>query len=106
MAKRKKPSNLTSLFGFVIRTRQYLVGRDNLKRNKRKLLFILITEDLATNGLKFVKDNFEDLPVVQKFSMSELEEQFNLNGVKIIGFYKTDLTRSIYEALKDWRMNG
>lgn len=102
----KKPSNLESLFGFVLRTRQYLVGRDNLKRNKRKLLFILVTEDLSENGLKFVLSNFEDIPVVQYFKMSDLEQTFNLNGVKIMGFYKTDLTRSVYEVIKIWRVNG
>ncbi len=102
----KKPSNLESLFGFVLRTRQYLVGRDNLKRNKRKLLFIMVTEDLSDNGLKFVLSNFEDIPVVQYYTMNDLEQTFNLNGVKIIGFYKTDLTRSVYEVIKIWRVNG
>lgn len=106
MTKRKKPSNIASLFGFALRTKQYIVGRDSLKRNKRKLLFVLVTEDLATNGQKFVADYMNDLPVVQKFTMEELEEQFHLSGVKIIGFLKTDLTRSLYNALKDWRMNG
>lgn len=105
MPKQKK-LNLDALFAFVLRTKQYIVGRDTLKRNKRKLHFVLITEDLSENGLKFISKNFDEIPIIQKYTMDELEEKLQLNGTKIVGFKKSDLSKAVYEQLKNWRLNG
>jgi hypothetical protein len=93
------------LFPFVLRSRILLVGRDTLRRSKRKLHFVLITHDLSDNSRKEILSEFEHYPVVQHYSSDELEAFFGLKGTKVVGFQKSGLAQSIYSALKQHRLN-
>lgn len=106
MNKKNKIVNVENLFGFVKRTHNFIVGRDNLYRLKKKLKFLLITEDISENSLKRMKQDFEDIPIIQHYLSEDLEVFFQVTKTKIIGFKKSSLSDSIFLALKDWRLNG
>jgi hypothetical protein len=93
------------LFPFVLRTRTLLVGRETLRRSKRKLHFVLITEDAPEASRDQVLSEFAHYPVVQHFSAADLERHFGIKGAKVIGFQKSSLAQSIYAELKPHRLN-
>jgi hypothetical protein len=93
------------LFPFVMRSRNLLVGREALRRNKSRLHFVLITCDLSEQTRAEVLADFTHYPVVQHFTSEELEQFFGLKGSKVIGFQKSGLAQSIYAELKEHRLN-
>lgn len=93
------------LFPFVLRAKILLVGRETLRRSKSKLHFILVTEDLAPDIRTEVLSDFLHYPVVQHFTLADVEEFFGLKGAKVIGFAKSGLAQSIYAELKEFRIN-
>jgi hypothetical protein len=96
---------VTRLFPFVLRARILLVGRDLLRRSKRRLHFVLVTDDLSEQSRKEVLSDFAHYPVVQCYTSAELEQFFGLKGTKVLGFAKSDLAQSIYAELKEHRLN-
>jgi hypothetical protein len=104
----KKPSPtrpVEQLFPFVVRARILIVGRDTLARSKSKLHFILLTCDLSETSRTEILAEFTHYPVVQHYTMEELEGFFGILGAKVIGFEKSDLAQSIYAELKAHRIN-
>ena len=104
----KKPSPVRPverLFSFVLRSRILMVGRDTLARSKSRLHFVLITHDLSEASRAEILSDFAHYPVVQHYSMEELEKFFGIKGAKVIGFEKSGLARSLYEELKEHRIN-
>ena len=93
------------LFPFVLRSRNLIVGRDTLARSKSRLHFVLITHDLSERSRAEVLADFTHYPVVQHFSTEDLERFFGLKGTRVIGFQKSDLAKSIYAELKEYRIN-
>ena len=93
------------LFAFVLKSRVLLVGRDTLARSKSRLHFILISSDLSENSRSAVLSEFAHYPVVQHYSQQDFQAFFGLQGTKVIGFAKSDLAKSIYAALKQYRIN-
>jgi hypothetical protein len=93
------------LFPFVLRSRNLLVGRDTLARNKSRLHFVLITHDLSEQSRAEVLSDFAHYPIVQHYTSEELEQFFQLKGTKMIGFQKSGLAQSIYAELKQYRLN-
>jgi hypothetical protein len=93
------------LFPFVLRTRTLLVGRDTLRRSKRKLHFILITRDLSANSRELVLKDFAHYPIVEHYTEADVEKFFGLKGTKVVGFAKSGLAQSIYAELKLRRIN-
>ena len=105
MSKPDSTKPVERLFPFVLRARILLVGRANLRHNKSKLHFVLITEDIAENIRAEVLAGFTHYPVVQHFTAADLEKFFGIKGAKAIGFAKSGLAQSIYAELKAHRIN-
>src|SRR5262249_34026715 len=76
-----------------------------LMRSKKKLQFLLITEDLSENGRNQILSAFEHYPIVQRYLAADLEKHFGLKNTKVLGFAKSDLSRSIYQEMKEFRIN-
>ncbi|HEY6166786.1 MAG TPA: hypothetical protein VI454_02015 [Verrucomicrobiae bacterium] len=93
------------LFPFALRSRILLIGRDTLRRSKRKLHFVLITRDVSDNSRAEVLADFAHYPVVQHYTAADLEKFFGIKGAKVIGFGKSPLAQSIYAELKEHRIN-
>ncbi len=100
------PKPVERLFPFVLRSRVLLVGRDTLRRSKRKLHFVLITRDLSDNSRQEILSEFVHYPVVQHYTSGELGNFFGVKGAKVVGFQKSGLAQSVYAGLKEHRLNG
>jgi len=104
--KNENPNQFVErLFPFVLRSRGFLVGRDNLRCNKSRLHFILIATDLSEASRIKILASFAHYPIVQHYSTKDLEELFHIQGAKVIGFEKSGLAQSIYAELKAFRIN-
>ncbi len=99
----KKP--VERLFPFVLRSRILIVGGENLSRSKSKLHFVLITNDLSKSSQEAILQEFAYYPLIQHYTSADLERLFQLKGAKVIGFQKSDLAKSIYAELKEFRIN-
>jgi hypothetical protein len=93
------------LFPFVLRAGILMIGRDTLGRNKGKLHFVLITEDISEAVRDEILADFKHYPVVQHYGPADLEKHFGIKGAKTIGFTKSGLAQSIYAELKEHRIN-
>ena len=93
------------LFPFVLRSRNLLIGRETLGRNKSRLHFVLITLDISEKSRAEVLSDFAHYPVVQLYTSAELEQHFGVKGAKVIGFQKSGLAQSVYAELKQHRLN-
>ena len=102
-AKPTKP--VERLFPFVLRSRNFIVGRETLLRSKSKLHFVLITTDISENSRTDILSEFAHYPVVQFYQSEDLEKHFGLKGTKVIGFAKSGLAQSLYAELKQHRIN-
>lgn len=105
MPKSRSSLPAERLFPFALRSRILLVGREVLRRSKRKLQFVLITSDLSENSRGEILADFAHYPVVQRYTSAELDTFFRIRGAKVVGFAKSSLARSIYAALKESRIN-
>ncbi|HWQ90288.1 MAG TPA: hypothetical protein VN673_01360 [Clostridia bacterium] len=104
MKKQKPAGPVERLFPFVLRSRILLAGRETLSRSKSKLHFVLITTDLTDQSRDEILAEFSHYPVVQHYTMADLESLFGLRE-KVIGFAKSGLAQSIYAELKTHRLN-
>jgi hypothetical protein len=93
------------LFPFVLRAGILMIGRETLGRNKGKLHFVLITEDISETVRAEILADFKHYPVVQHYGPADLEKFFGVKGAKTIGFTKSGLAQSIYAELKEHRIN-
>lgn len=93
------------MFPFVLRAGILMVGRDTLSRNKGKLHFVLITEDISEAVRAEILADFKHYPVVQCFQPADLEKFFGVKGARTVGFRKSGLAQSIYAELKEHRIN-
>jgi hypothetical protein len=93
------------LFPFVLRAGILMIGRDTLGRNKGKLHFVLVTEDISEAVRDEILVDFKHYPVVQHYGPADLEKHFGIKGAKTIGFTKSGLAQSIYAELKEYRIN-
>ncbi|HXJ71594.1 MAG TPA: hypothetical protein VNM37_02035 [Candidatus Dormibacteraeota bacterium] len=82
-----------------------MIGRDTLGRNKGKLHFVLITEDISEAVRAEILADFKHYPVVQHYGPADLEKFFGVKGAKTLGFRKSGLAQSIYAELKGHRIN-
>lgn len=99
------PHHVTRLFPFVLKTRALIIGRESLRANLGKLHFVLVTDDIAEEHRAEVLKDFSHYPVVQHFSSADLERFLNVKGARAVGFVKSDLAKSIYAELKEFRLN-
>jgi len=93
------------LFPFVLRSHILIVGRDMLARSKSNLQFVLITHDISETSQAEILSDFKHYPIIQYYTVKELEKFFGINGAKVIGFKKSDLAQSLYATLKKHRIN-
>ena len=93
------------MFPFVLRAKILMIGRDTLLRNKGRLHFVLITEDISEAVRAEILAVFKHYPVVQHYGPADLEKHFGIKGAKTIGFTKSGLAQSIYAELKEHRIN-
>ena len=93
------------LFPLAVSFQKLIVGRDNVSRSKSRLHFVLITTDISEAGRTDILAEFAHYPVVQRYTGPELEQLFQVKSVKVIGFQKSDLAKSIYAQLKGYRLN-
>jgi hypothetical protein len=98
-------SKVERLFPFVLRARKLIVGRDNLFRKKGRLHFILITTDISENSYNEITNAFREFSIVQRYTSAEIEQFFQLRNTKVIGFIKSTLSTSLYEGLKEFKIN-
>jgi hypothetical protein len=106
LMKKEAPAKpVERLFPFVMRSRNLLLGRQTLLRSKRKLHFVLITDDLSEKSRGEVLSDFAHYPVVQHYTSAELDQFFGLKRTKVVGFEKSGLAQSIYAELKQHRLN-
>jgi len=105
MADEVSGRSVERLFPFVLRAKILMIGRETLKRNKGKLHFVLITEDISETVRAEILEDFKHYPVVQHYVPADLEKHFGITGAKTIGFTKSGLAQSIYAELKEYRIN-
>ena len=94
-----------SLFPFILRARILIIGRDTLARSKSRLHFVLITRDITESSRAKILLDYKHYPVVQNYTMKDLENFFGIRGAKVIGFKKSSLAQSLYASLKAHRIN-
>lgn len=105
MASEGSIRRVERLFPFVLRAGILMIGRDTLSRNKGKLHFVLVTEDISEAVRDEILANFNHYPVVQHYGPADLEKHFGIKGAKTIGFTKSGLAQSIYAEMKEYRIN-
>ncbi len=93
------------LFAFARRARILLVGREALARSRARLHFVLITGDISDNSRAEILSDFRRYPVVEHYRSEDLERFFGVRGAKVVGFRRSDLSRSLYAALRRYRIN-
>jgi hypothetical protein len=64
-----------------------------------------MTKDISENSRGKILWEFRHYPVVQNYTTEDLEEFFGMKGTKVVGFRKSDLARSLYAALKEYRIS-
>jgi hypothetical protein len=93
------------LFPFAVRARLLIVGREQLRRSKSRLHFILVTHDLSESSRAGIVTDFAHYPVVQHYTSEDIQRHFGFKGTKVLGFAKSTLAQSIYAELKQHRLN-
>jgi hypothetical protein len=93
------------LFPFVLRARILIPGRGQLARSRSKLQFILLTTDVSDNSRDEILKDFAPYPIIQVYSSAELDTHFGLKNTRVLGFAKSDLSKSIFAELKEHRIN-
>jgi hypothetical protein len=104
--KDQPPPNVERLFPFALRSRILMVGRETLVRSRRKLHFVLITEDLSETSQAEILKAFADYPIIRRYTSAQLEVFFRIRGAKVVGFAKSGLAQSLYAEMKADRING
>jgi hypothetical protein len=94
------------LFPFVLRSRNLIVGHENLARSKSRLHFVLITTELSEASRQKMLSDFKHYPIIQRYTTADLEKFFGIRGARIIGFQKSGLAQSLYAELRDYRINS
>jgi hypothetical protein len=93
------------LFPLVLRFRKLIIGRDNLARSKSRLHFVLITTDISEASRAYILADFAHYPVVQRYTGADLDRFFGIKGAKTVGFEKSELAKTIFVELKQYRIN-
>ena len=73
------------MFPFVLRARALIVGRELLLRSKRRLHFVLVTDDLSEKTRAQVLSEFAHYPVVQHYTSADLENHFGVLSLEGFG---------------------
>lgn len=93
------------LFPFVLRARVLFVGQWAVLHSKSRLQFVLITKDISDRGRLEALRKLKHYPVVQCLRSADIARHFGLRGVKLLGFRKSGLSKSLYAEWKQHRIN-
>ena len=93
-------SPVERLFPFALRARVVVVGEALLARLKKKLHFILITDDISEHRVNEICRQYSNLPILQCYSVEDIESHFGFKNTKVLGFKKGSLAVSIHKELK------
>ncbi len=96
---------MEKLFPFVLRARVLFVGQQAVLRSKSRLQFVLITKDISDRGKSEALRKLKHYPVVQCLRSADIERHFGLRGVKLLGFRKSGLSKSLYAEWRQHRIN-
>lgn len=98
-------NSIERLFPFIKRARTLIVGQHIILRSKSQLHFVLITHDISDRGKSEALRKFKHYPVIQRYRSADIQKHFDLQGVKLLGFRKSGLSKSLYNELKQYRIN-
>ncbi len=95
-------NKIHSYLGFAQKSRNAILGYDNLISTKKKCFVILVDE----SGSDRLKRNIEILAKenIPFFIVPNLEELTNRNGCKVIGVSEPNLAKVIIEQLRGSRV--
>ena len=106
MAEEIPAAPIEQLLALALASKLLLVGREAVRKNKSHLHFVLIATDIIANHREEVLAENKHYPVVQHLTAADFERLFQIEGAKTIGFAKSELAKSIYAALKTYRINA
>ncbi|MEC9131547.1 MAG: hypothetical protein VYE02_09205 [Verrucomicrobiota bacterium] len=94
------PKPVERLFPFALRARIVATGEQTLKAIRKKIGFLLLTEDISPSRVHQILKQFPGLPVYQRYTSEDFKTFFGYQQTKVIGFRKSALTRSILKEFK------
>jgi len=98
-------SRLEKLAPFARRARCFENGREKLYQHRKKLAFILVTEDVAENSRDEVLRTFA-CPVYQALTAAEIMRHFGMDNTKILGFRKSTMSTQLETCFDGCRLNA
>lgn len=98
---RDRQASAVGLVGLALRAGAVYVGRQQAARNRRRLLFVLVSRDLSGNSLKEIRRDFAETSILQAFTAAELGNHLGLRNAKVLGFARTPLSRNVQRRLLD-----
>lgn len=99
------PGNVGLLLSFSQKAGNFIFGRDRIMKSRHNLQFVWATSDLTQNSRDEIQEKFSHYPIIQFASSDEMAKVLQTTGVKVIGFKKSDLSKSIYQQMKSYRIN-
>ena len=103
--RKRERGQVERIFPFVLRARILFVGQRAVLRSKSRLQFVLITQDISDRGRSEALRKLKHYPVVQCLRSADIARHFDLRGVKLLGFRKSGLSKSLYAEWKQHRIN-
>ncbi|NMA43079.1 MAG: hypothetical protein GX946_06835 [Oligosphaeraceae bacterium] len=96
-------SSFERLAPFMLRSGIVQVGRQRLSQLRKRLAFILISEDISENSRKeFLWDY--SCPVFQCLKSDDFARIFNYRGTKALGFLRSPLSTKAMQDLKAFKL--
>ncbi|HIL69453.1 MAG TPA: hypothetical protein EYG38_06350 [Verrucomicrobia bacterium] len=65
----------------------------------------MVTEDISQGSYEEILYEYRHYPILKKYSSQDLDEFFGFRNTKVLGFSKSGLSKSIYQELKEFRVN-
>ena len=90
------------LLPFVLRAKLLVMGRERLRRLRKRLHFVWISTDISENSRREILRDLAGCPVVQAGRSSDFEEWLGLHNTKVLGLRKSSLAREVFRHLKPW----
>jgi len=94
------PKPVERLFPFALRARIVATGEQTLKAIRKKIGFLLLTEDISLSRVHQILKQFPGIPVYQRYTSEDFKTFFGYQQTKVIGFRKSALTSSILKEFK------
>lgn len=99
------PPKVETMLGFSIRSNNFILGRERIYKSRYNLHFVWITQDISENSRDEIIEKFNDYPIICFSNSEEISKILEISNTKILGFKKSQLSKSIYQAMKKFRIN-